>query len=118
MSVSFNIRGYVDRRTQELKERGDAIELRRTPEIVAPKPITVKPISRPIFCNRGVSDFATWLETNRLALTDYFNSLMGPDGLGPLGEDDFFIFARIQHERELDQMEEYKRCYGSKGDQL
>jgi hypothetical protein len=116
MSVSFNIRGYVDRRTQELKERGAAIEVRR--EIVAPKPITVKPISRPILNNTRILDFGTWLETNRLALTDYFNSLMGPDGLGPLGEDDFFIFTRIQHERELDTRDEYKRCYGSKGDQL
>src|SRR3954463_3988487 len=102
MSVSFTIRGYIDRRTDELKERGDAIELRRAPEIVAPKPITVKPISRPIFNNTRIHDFGTWLETNRLALTDYFNSLMGPEGLGPLGEEDFFIFSRIQHERELD----------------
>jgi hypothetical protein len=37
MSVSFNIRGYVDRRTQELTDRGDAIERRRAIKLQAPK---------------------------------------------------------------------------------
>jgi hypothetical protein len=118
MNVSFNIRGYVDRRTQDLKERGDAIEIRRTPEIVAPKPITVKPVSRPIFRNTHISDYGQWSVMNLQALTDYWNSLLTADGAGPLGEDDFFIFCRIQHERELDQREEYKRCYGSMRDTL
>jgi hypothetical protein len=112
MNVKFNVVGFVDRRTDDLKSRYETIEIARR------KPITVKPISRPIFNNTRIQDFGTWLETNRLALTDYFNSLMGPEGLGPLGEDDFFIFSRVQHERELDTRDEYKRCYGSKGDQL
>ncbi len=115
MSVSFNIVGYVDRRTAELKERGEAIEQRR---IEALKPITVKPVTRPIFRNTHIADFAQWYAMNLLALVDYWNELVTPDGLGPLGDDDFFQFSRIQHERELDHVEELRRCYGSKGDQV
>lgn len=112
MNVKFNVVGYVDRRTDDLKSRYDNIEIARL------KPVDVRPIQRPNFNNACVYDFGSWLETNRLALTDYFNALMGPEGLGPLGEDDFFIFTRIQHEREMDHIEEMGRCYGSKGDQL
>jgi hypothetical protein len=115
MSVSFNIRGYIDRRTDELKERGDALEQRR---IEVLKPITVKPIARPIYRNTHIADYGQWSAMNLQALTDYWNALVTPDALGPLGEDDFFIFCRIQHERELDQRDEYKRAYGSTRDTL
>lgn len=111
MSVKINCVGFVDRRTDDLKARYETIEIARL------KPIEVRPISRPILNNTRIQDFGPWLETNRLALTDYFNALMGPEGLGPLGEDDFFIFTRIQHERELDHIEELGRCYGSKDNQ-
>jgi hypothetical protein len=111
MSVKFNMVGYTDRRTDDLKARYETIEIARL------KPIEVRPISVPFYNNRCM-DFGPWLETNRLALTDYFNALMAPEGLGPLGEDDFFLFARIQHERAKDYDEEMNRCYGSKGDQL
>lgn len=112
MSVSFNIRGYLDRRTQELKDRGDAIERRRL------KPITVKPIVRPTYNNRGLLDFATWRETNLQALTDYWNALTAAGDQDILGEEDFHMFTLVQHDRELDTRDEYKRCYGSMRDQL
>lgn len=115
MSVSFNIVGFVDRRTDELKERGEAIEHRRTESL---KPITIKPITRPQFRNTHIRDYGQWSVMNLQALADYWNELMSPEGAGPLGEDDFFIFCRIQHERELDHVEELRRCYGSNGDRV
>lgn len=115
MSVSFNIRGFIDRRSDELKERGNALEQR---QLEAAKPITVKPVVRPIFRNTHIADYGSWLQQNLQALTDYWNALVTPDALGPLGEDDFHIFSLIQHERELDQQEEYKRAYGSMRDIL
>jgi hypothetical protein len=115
MSVSFNIRGYVDRRTQELTDRGDAIERRRAIKL---QPIAVKPIARPIYCNRGILDFAQWRIDNLQALTGYWNSLVCAEEAQILGEEDFHLFTLVQHERELDTRDEYKRCYGSKGDQL
>lgn len=82
------------------------------------KPITVKPVSRPIYRNTHVLDYGHWLAQNLQALTDYWNDLVTSDGVGPIGEEDFFIFCRIQHDRELDRREEYKRCYGSMRDSL
>jgi hypothetical protein len=110
MSVKFNIRGYVDRRTQQLKEFGEAIEQRRL------KTITVKPISRPLFNNRGVRDFATWRDTNLQALTDYWNSLTAAGDTEILGEEDFHLFTLVQHERELDHMEDLREKYTDRTD--
>lgn len=113
MSVSFNIVGFTDRRTEDLKERGEAIERRRELTV---QPIAAKPIERPNFFARHVNDYASWVTDNQQTLVDYWNALLC-DGVGPLGEDDFFLFCVIQHEREMDRMEELKRCYGSRGDQ-
>lgn len=112
MSVSFNVVGFVDRRTADLKDRGDAIERRRL------QPITVKPVVRPMFSNKGVLDFATWQIANLQALTEYWNALTTAGDAEILGEEDFFIFCRIQHERELDMRDEFKRAYGSSRDTL
>lgn len=78
-------------------------------------PITVKPIQRPNFNNTRM-DYGRWLENNLQVLADYFNELVTADGAGPLGEDDFFLFTRVQHDCEQDRMEEFKRCYGPRGD--
>lgn len=113
MSVSFNIRGYIDRRTDELKARGEMLEMRQL------QPIAVKPISAPIYCNRGIHDYATWRQDNLRALEDYWNALTAGTGLlgeEILEEDDFFLFTVVQHERELDRKEELKRAYGSSRD--
>lgn len=108
MSVKFNCVGFVDRRTDDLKARYELIEIARIPQI------EVRPIVKPIYnCVR--MDFAHWLENNRQTLADYFNELVTADGLGPLSEDDHFLFCVVQHEREMDRMEELKRCYGSRG---
>lgn len=109
MSVKFNCVGFVDRRTDDLKARYDLIESARIPQI------EVRPIQRPIY-NSIRMDYARWLENNLQTLADYFNDLISADGAGPLGEDDFFLFTRVQHDSERDRMEELRRCYKSYGD--
>jgi hypothetical protein len=108
MSVKFNVVGYVDRRTDDLKQRGDALEQR---QIEALQPITVKSISRPIYRNTHIHDYAQWSQHNQQVLLDFWNQLVTPDGMGPLGEEDFFLFTRIQHEREQDRMKELREAY-------
>ena len=75
--------------------------------------ITVTPILRPTYCNRHIADYGRWFQNNERTLTDYWNLLITGDGAGPLGEDDFFLFCRVQHDCEQDRMEEMKRCYNS-----
>lgn len=74
--------------------------------------IEVRPIQRPTYRSTNIRDYARWVEDNQQALTEYWNLLLC-DGSGPLGEDDFFIFTVVQHESELDHMEELKRCYNT-----
>jgi hypothetical protein len=115
MSVSFNIRGYVDRRnagTYRPWRCHRAAPGNQTPAHCS------EPIARPIYCNRGILDFAQWRIDNLQALTGYWNSLVCAEEAQILGEEDFHLFTVVQHERELDTRDEYKRCYGSKGDQL
>lgn len=83
--------------------------------LLAPAPITVAPIQRPNY-NSTRMDYARWLENNVQTLADYFNELVTADGAGPLGEDDFFLFTRVQYDSEQDRMEELRRCYKSYGD--
>lgn len=108
--MKINIASYADHRTDDLKARYEAIELARLPQI------EVRPVRPPTY-NCSSMDYARWLENNLQTLTDYWNALVTTDGIGPLGEEDLFIFCMIQHESEQDRMEELKRCYGSKGDQ-
>lgn len=74
--------------------------------------ITVTPIQRPQY-NSTQKDYARWYQNNEQALVDYWNALITTDGAGPLSEEDFFIFCRVQHDCELDRMEEFGRSYGS-----
>lgn len=108
MNVSFNVVGYTDRRTDDLKQRGDALEQR---QIEALKPITAKPVSRPIYRNTHICDYAQWSQHNQQVLLDYWNQLVTPDGLGPLGEEDFFLFTLVQHEAEQDRVKELREAY-------
>jgi hypothetical protein len=108
MSVKFNCVGYVDRRTDDLKQRGDALEQRQSEAL---QPITIKPVSRPIYRNTHIHDYGQWSQQNHQALLDYWNQLVTPDGLGPLGEEDFFLFTRIQHEAEQERMKELRESY-------
>ncbi len=78
----------------------------------APPLITVTPIRRPVY-NSTQKDYARWVENNMQTLVDYFNTLITVDGAGPFSEDDFFIFCRVQHDCEIDRMDELKRCYNT-----
>jgi hypothetical protein len=108
MSVKFNVVGYVDRRTDDLKQRGDALEQR---QIEALQPITIKSVSRPIYRNTHICDYAQWSAMNLQTLTDYWNSLVTPDGMGPLGEEDFHLFCVCQHHAEQDRVKELREAY-------
>jgi hypothetical protein len=102
-------------------KRAARTDLRLLPqgaEMNALPKIEVWPIRHPIYRNTHIADYGQWSVMNLQALTDYWNALVSPDAAGPLGEDDFFIFCRIQHERELDHVEELRRCYGSNGDRV
>lgn len=79
--------------------------------------IEVRPIQRPVYNNTQIRDYARWLENNQQSLAEYWNTLVSEDGLGPLGEDDFFLFCVCQHDFERDRMEELKRCYNTWGNE-
>jgi hypothetical protein len=107
-SVTIRCPGFHDRRTDDLKQRGDAIEERR---LEAPKIISTKPVSCPIYRDTHIFDYGTWLQMNLQVLTDYWNALVTPDALGPLGEEDFHIFCLVQWDREQDYIKEMREAY-------
>lgn len=110
MSVRFNIASYADHRTPDLKARYELIEIARVPQI------EVRPVQRPIYCNRNIADYGRWAEQNLQTLLNYWNQLLSADGAGPLGEDDVFVFCVVQWESERERMEELRRCYKNYGD--
>lgn len=66
--------------------------------------IEIRPIQRPTYNNTRIRDYALWLETNILTLTDYWNDLVSEDGVGPISEDDMFYFCLAQYESERDRV--------------
>lgn len=86
--------------------------------IPIPPPITVKPLSRPIYNNQDIQSFLVWRQTNLQALTDYWNSLVPAEEAHILMEEDFNLFMLAQYDSEMDRRDEYKRAYGSMRDNL
>lgn len=74
--------------------------------------ITVMPIQLPVYCNINVRDREQWLFDNAQTLLEYWEAL-GASDPEPVPVEDFCLFGFVQYERELDRMDELKRCYGS-----
>jgi hypothetical protein len=63
------------------------------------KPITVKPIARPVFDNAHLGQQRSWTQDNSTALARYFHQLGAR--AGETSHADLMLWIRCQHELEI-----------------